>query len=311
MDAVAVPAEFAHKADHRNMWITGAEPGEGASVVFGFRIPDTVRPGIAEYVEVQRQATHAFAHLQLEVPLGSRAMLSTAELLLEDRPGSREALPRVGRVAVQANIDGRAARGIADIDVGIRFVAAPAVPGDLGGGANPGDGAGRIGAGRIVGKYLPQGLYDRIRGSAARNTSVGDGGGSAAGSGLATVAGGSTAGAGPNTDPAVDASRSATPVVEELTVDVENPILRDHETDHVSGMVVVCAAERLARQYFGGRGLRGLVTRFFSFIEKAEPAHVVLHESDGGLRVTVVQRGVPCAQVDGVLDDGEPGEETR
>jgi len=307
MDAATVPAELAHKADHRNMWLTGTERRDADSIVFGFRIPDSVQPGLAEYVEVQRQATHAFAHLELEVPLGSRAMLSTAELLLDEVDG-RGALPRAGLVEVRANIDGRAARGVADIDVGIRFFAATgsatgsATGGDVGGAGVGGltveqNGAGRIGAeqngagrvgtsrigtGRITGKYLPQRLYDRIRASAARGGSTGD----------------CPASDGPVVEPVADR------VTEELTVDVGNPILGDHETDHISGMVVVCAAERLAEQHLPERRLRGLVTRFLSFIEKSEPAQVELHEIDDRLLVTVVQRGAPCAQVEGTLDEG-------
>lgn len=269
MDAATVPAEFAHKADHRNLWLTGVDGRDSRSVAFGFRIPDAVQPGIAEYVEVQRQATHAFAHLQLGVPLGSRALLSTAELLLDE--GWR-VLPRSGRVAVRANIDDRAARGVADIDVGLRFIAP----------VGPGSRDERIGEGRITGKYLPQRLYDRIRGSSARR---------------------SAAAVDAVTEPPVGQ------VVEELAVDVGNPILGDHESDHISGMVVVCAAERLAGQHFPERRLRGLVTRFFAFIEKSDPAHVVLQVIDDRVVATVMQRGIPCAQADGTLEDGERGEE--
>jgi hypothetical protein len=287
MDAATVPAELAHKADHRNMWLTGTERRDADSIVFGFRIPDSVQPGLAEYVEVQRQATHAFAHLELEVPLGSRAMLSTAELLLDEADG-RGALPRAGLVEVRANIDGRAARGVADIDVGIRFFAAigsatgSATGGDVGGASVGGLTVEQSGAGRITGKYLPQRLYDRIRASAARGGPAGDR---------------------PASDrPVVEPVAGR--VTEELTVDVGNPILGDHETDHISGLVVVCAAERLAEQHLPERRLRGLVTRFLSFIEKSEPAQVELQEIGDRLLVTVVQRGAPCAQVEGTLDEG-------
>lgn len=284
MHAATVAPELAHKADRRNLWLRSVVSRDATSVTFRFRIPDTVRPGIAEYVEVQRQATHAFAHLHLDVPLDGRAMLSTAEMLLD--AGGRSALPCAGSVTVRANIDGRAARGVADIDVGVRFIADA--------GTDPAESRiaegritesriaeRRIAEGRITGKYLPRRLYDRIRGSngSAEIAAETDG------HEIAAEAGGT--------------DRFAGQVVEALAVEAGNPILGDHETDHISGMVVVCAVERLAAKYFPARRLRELTTTFFAFIEKSEQAYIVVLATEDRIVATVTQGGRVCARAEG------------
>lgn len=296
MDTATVPAELAHKAVPSNMWLTDAVSGDGASVVFRFRVPDAVRPGLSEYVELQRQATHAFAHLHLGVPLGSRAMLSTVDVRLGASArddGARASggrggeLPRAGLVAVHGGgaegvgRPGRAAGGAVDIDVALRFLGSDGVAApDLAGLAGEGAGAGAlIGSGRITGAYLPQRVYERVRSGARR----------------------------PEADGLAIPEVPAGCVLEPLSVDAANPILSDHESDHISGMAVVCAAERLAGQHVPDRRLRGLSTRFLSFIETSDPAHVVLERRDGRLLVTVVQRGAPCARSVGELDAAGTG----
>lgn len=263
MHAAAVAPELAHKADHRNLWLVGVEARGTTTITFRFRIPRRVRPGLSEYMEVQRQATHAFAHLHLGVPLDSRAVLSSAQTCIGV---VRAALPSTGSVSVRANIEGRAARGVVDIDVGFRFTVDGSAEGN-----GPGDPGLGIGEGRITGKYLPPRLYARLRAAEARDDASAEAG----------VFG------------------QTGQVIEELAIEPDNPILADHETDHISGMAVVCAAERLAAKYFPARRLRELTTRFFAFIEKSEPAHVVLQAAGDRIATTVTQGGRVRARVEG------------
>ncbi|PRI11225.1 hypothetical protein [Leucobacter massiliensis] len=267
----AVPPELVHKVEQRHGWLTASTPNGEDAIDFGYRLPGDLRPGAAEYVEVQRQATHALAHLLLRVPFESRAMLSSADLVFHgDEPG--EAAPRAGRARLRTRVDGRAVRGVAHIDVGAEFFAGNDAP----------SGA-CFATGRITGKYLPQRLYDRLRTAAAPAASK------------AAAESGVTDPAAPEHETAASALVDAL-AVEELVVDRSNPILADHETDHVDGMAVVCASEEMASRFMPGRRLRGITTRFIAFIEKAEPARLAVRQDGERLIVSVVQRGAVRAE---------------
>ena len=255
-----------HKSESRNIWLSAAELNLDGSLKLSFEIPADLHPRFAEYVEVQRQATHAFAHLCLSVPDGALSMLETAEIVLSDAMPQETRFPHAGYVVVCQTIAGAPRGGVYNINVTVEFFTT--------------DGA--IAVGKVTGKYLPQRLYDRLRTSAPRRT-------------VPEIA--ETFGEVPPAQ-----------VVEPFVVDLTNPILSDHETDHVSGMAVVCATEQIVALYLPNRTLIQLSTAFLAFIEKDSPAFLELKVTGNTFIATVVQGDRLCATSEGIIGELEDGD---
>lgn len=255
-----------HKSESRNIWLSAAELNLDGSLKLSFEIPADLHPRFAEYVEVQRQATHAFAHLCLSVPDGALSMLETAEIVLSDAMLQETRIPHAGHVVVYQSIAGAHRGGVFDINVTVEFFTT--------------DGA--IAVGKVSGKYLPQRLYDRLRTSTPMRT-------------VPEIAG--TYGEAPPAQ-----------IIEPFVVDLTNPILSDHDTDHVSGMAVICATEQIVALYLPNRALMQLSTAFLAFIEKDSPAFLELKVTGNTFITTVVQGDRLCARSDGIIGEREKGD---
>lgn len=251
-----------HKYDDQNTWIRAARLTHGDAVEFEFEIPAGVRPRMAEYIEVQRQATHAFAHLHLGVPASALAMLETADLTRADVPHPDAPLPSRGLAVVRSRHSAPPRGGVFDIFVGVEFA----------------DERGSIATGSITGRYLPPRLYERFRAA-----SPGSGG----------------------ADPA--RADDVAPISMPLIIDRTNPILNDHDSDHVSGMAVICAAEQIIAEHLPERALAHLTTRFLAFIEPSLPATLELQVAGDTAVATVVQADRWCARSAGVTVARENG----
>ena len=266
---IPVSPALAHKAHRENLWLDEARESAAGELAFGFRLPARrPAPTFSDYVEIQRQAGLAFSHLQLDVPMDRVSLLSSVSTGLV--PDAARAAPRAGEVSVRAEETTLQGGRVTGVLLAVRFAA-----------------EGRtIGEGRIAGRFLPRKLYERLRSPREPG---------APGAPAAPVAGASVAPAG------LAVPRGARSFDEPLRVDAADPILSDHDSDHVSGMAVVCAVDRIVRERFPGSALSRLSTEFLAYIEKAPAARVAVEVEGESFTARVTQAGAACAIVRGGL----------
>ncbi len=280
MDTPVSP-DLAHKVNRDNLWLSAVhERGEDA-LVFAFELPDraATAPTFSDYVEVQRQAGLAFSHLQLGVPTDSVSLLSSVATELGGA-GHPRALPRSGRVSVRADEVTRQAGRVTGVVLAIEFAA---------------DGL-LVGEGVISGKFLPRKLYERLR-----SPRTGETGTTTGETGTTTR---ETPDPGEINDPGVALGSR---IVEVLAVDPANPILSDHDSDHISGMAVVCAIDKLVGERFPAHALRSLRTEFLAYIEKDPAARLIVEIDGDSFAARVVQSGSACALVSGSIGETTQG----
>lgn len=243
-----------HKSDDRNIWVHDAQMMQDGTIELSFAIPTSVRPRFAEYVEVQRQATHALAHASLGIPVATASLLSSASLLVLECMPQDAPFPRSGSVVVRHVLPTPHTRADSrDIEVEVDFYTVN----------------GHVAHGRIRGKYLPHRVLDRVRGSAPALNPIPE----------------------PVDTAAVPSPRATRPLVESLT----NPILSDHDHDHVSGMAIICAVEEFLGDHCSDQRLSRLSTVFYAFVEKTLPAFIEVEVGTTTARATVRQEQRICA----------------
>lgn len=91
-----------------------------------------------------------------------------------------------------------------------------------------------------------------------------------------------------------------------LTIDTRDPILSDHQNDHISGMSVICAIESFFRDHAPQLELRSLHLRFDQPLNSSTPADIALRfPSATAFEGEIVQSSAPRARFTGNLTEQE------
>lgn len=77
-------ATLAHQSDERRTWVKEVIEISEVGARFRYRIAAHIEVGPVVAIEIARQAVHCFAHLQLEVPVGGRSLLTRAAFAAVD-----------------------------------------------------------------------------------------------------------------------------------------------------------------------------------------------------------------------------------
>jgi hypothetical protein len=93
---------------------------------------------------------------------------------------------------------------------------------------------------------------------------------------------------------------------ETLTVDTRDPILSDHQNDHVSGMAVICAIERFFAEHASQMSLKSLTLRFERHLTTRPPAVLAFRfPTPTAFEGEAVQEGTPGVRFVGELVERE------
>lgn len=266
MASVAVPPLLGHKTNAENMWLTSSRELAPEEMEFCYRIRGTRWVGVSEYIEVQRQATHAFAHLALGIPIEHRALLTRVALEVDSSLIGVSTFPSCGKIVLRLRAQFQGKRSGQGVDVDAFFAVA----------------AREIGRGRISGKYLPPGLYERLR--QFKGAPLGD-------------------------DDSHEAARVCEPrpwrsvKSEILQVDKLNPMLDDHSSDHVTGMAVVCALEAAINRYHADRQIIKIDLEFNRYLESSAQAVLLIDIDRNSVQSIVEQKGHVCVRSFGTLSN--------
>lgn len=81
-----------------------------------------------------------------------------------------------------------------------------------------------------------------------------------------------------------------------LQVDPTDPVLKDHPSDHISAMTLVCALEGLLSQHRSGNPLKAVRVDFRHYIDNDPPPMLEFSSArDGFIAGALTQRGTPMA----------------
>lgn len=259
-DASLITPRLVHKVKAENVWLTQADEVSGGGTCVQFVLPQAFNSGrIADLLEVQRQAGIHFVHTQLGVPSGKVFMLASIALHRSNRTALRDGVTLGGRVLV---------RSIDDIDRPSRRQIA-----NLGFQMTVGDGIASGGA-RV--RFLAESAYVRMR----RSKQV-----QQAGGGSPSVA-----------EPLI---KSGGLYEAPITVDAEDQLLTDHESDHVSAMAIIVSVEHGLLE-LGAERVDSFMAEFLEYVEVGLPAHYALSLRPDGAFVGTVQQGERvCATFEG------------
>ncbi|WP_217132540.1 hypothetical protein [Leucobacter chinensis] len=250
----ALSPESAHKQNRENLWLREVSGQEEGALSFLFKVPESVDIGVADYIEVQRQATHTFAHSILSIPLNYASIMRNTSIELTSSVTQARHLPREGIVTVKEQSTGTQSISKTDKNFVTLFEAGK-----------------RIAGGNIMGRYLPQNVYKRLRSSLIGTQHITD-------------------------------VISAEPLVEvnaSLGEFSGNPMLDDHEVDHLPGMAVVWFVEEILRRDVPSARLQSLSINFSGFIEKHYPSRLNLSASSDEFHGSVAQHGRMCTKFSG------------
>ncbi len=224
----AEPSDLAvdtHKHDVRNVWLKSTVARESGVLAATFEVPEhTAGVRFADLIEVQRQAGIAHVHQCLEIPHGTVFVLNEIELAATDEAGLGNEPAASGAISVCAHEVKRSGRIVREARQRFEI--------ELEGGNR------LVGASRAT--FLPRPIYERIRktGDAIKDTgSIGN---------------------------TIEGALTGTLSEFELTFDSSDPLLRDHQSDHVSAMALICAIESEVQT---GHRIRSLSARFLAYAD--------------------------------------------